>query len=211
MAHPACSYAVNGASPSHHRPCSRAFGGSSLPLPRQPSMQACICSSVLPDLGPANPRLRSYRAGGGQGLLKSRGHDGPTLAWLRHINGFCGHKLFTTIVSVESMYLFFFSVLSKLHHLPFVVDSQRVRRHFQFHFAQAIFASDACCSRVRQILPYFLNAPIRLLVELSWPSPLPGSSSSLRIFLASTLPSSTPHWSKLLMSQIAPSVNVRCS
>lgn len=58
---------------------------------------------------------------------------------------------------------------------------------------------------------YFLKAPIKLPVLASCPSPLPGSSSSLRIFLARTLPSSTPHWSKELMSQMAPSVKVRCS
>lgn len=60
-------------------------------------------------------------------------------------------------------------------------------------------------------LEYFLKAPIKPPVLASWPEPVPSSSSSLRIFLASTLPSSTPHWSKLLMSQTAPSVKVRCS
>lgn len=60
-------------------------------------------------------------------------------------------------------------------------------------------------------LEYFLKAPIKPPVLASWPDPVPSSSSSLRIFLAKTLPNSTPHWSKLLMSQTAPSVNVRCS
>lgn len=60
-------------------------------------------------------------------------------------------------------------------------------------------------------LEYFLKAPMRPPVDESWPEPVPSSSSSLRIFLASTLPSSTPHWSKELMSQMAPSVKVKCS
>lgn len=60
-------------------------------------------------------------------------------------------------------------------------------------------------------LAYFLNAPSRPPVEASCPLPAPGSSISLRIFLANTLPSSTPHWSNELMSQMAPSVKVRCS
>ena len=62
-----------------------------------------------------------------------------------------------------------------------------------------------------QRFEYFLNAPSKPPVELSWPLPVPGSLISLRIFFARTLPSSTPHWSKLLMSQTAPSVKVRCS
>ncbi len=60
-------------------------------------------------------------------------------------------------------------------------------------------------------LENLLKAPSSPPVELSCPLPAPGSSISLRIFLARTLPSSTPHWSKLLMSQTAPSVKVRCS
>ena len=53
---------------------------------------------------------------------------------------------------------------------------------------------------------------ISAFVELSWPS---GASvaacSSGMIRCASTLPSSTPHWSKLLMRQIVPWVNTLCS
>jgi len=58
---------------------------------------------------------------------------------------------------------------------------------------------------------FFLNTEIRPLVELSWSFPAPLVSSSFWIFTASFLPSSTPHWSKLLMFHTAPSVKTLCS
>mmetsp|Transcript_31668 Transcript_31668/g.51111 ORF Transcript_31668/g.51111 Transcript_31668/m.51111 type:complete len:200 (-) Transcript_31668:1211-1810(-) len=42
-------------------------------------------------------------------------------------------------------------------------------------------------------------------------APLRTLLSSLRTFVASTLPSSTPHWSKLLIPHTKPSTTVRCS
>ena len=53
---------------------------------------------------------------------------------------------------------------------------------------------------------------INALVELSWPR-LGSASlcSSGTICFASALPSSTPHWSKELIPQIAPWVNTLCS
>src|SRR5471032_1558248 len=56
-----------------------------------------------------------------------------------------------------------------------------------------------------------LAMTIRPLVELSWRSGLTSPASSAWIFLARTLPSSTPHWSKLLTSQITPCTKVLCS
>jgi hypothetical protein len=70
-------------------------------------------------------------------------------------------------------------------------------------------------SRRHFITPYkdafFLNALMSPLVLASCDVDSPASSSSAWIFLARLLPSSTPHWSKLLMFQMAPSVKVRCS
>ena len=56
-----------------------------------------------------------------------------------------------------------------------------------------------------------LNALSSPLVLESWLLFSPSSSNSAWIFLANCLPNSTPHWSKLLMFQTAPSVNVMCS
>ena len=53
---------------------------------------------------------------------------------------------------------------------------------------------------------------ISALVELSCARfGAPEACSSPSTFCASTLPSSTPHWSKLLMPQITPSTKVLCS
>lgn len=62
-----------------------------------------------------------------------------------------------------------------------------------------------------EIPAFLLKALMRPLVLASWLLLCSGSSSSDKIFLARTLPSSTPHWSKLLMFQMAPSVKVTCS
>lgn len=82
------------------------------------------------------------------------------------------------------------------------------------------------------MLAFDLKALIKPLVEPSWLDTGPGVSNSAPIFsvslsqswrekdekemgqknsLARTLPNSTPHWSKELIFQIAPSVKVRCS
>lgn len=58
---------------------------------------------------------------------------------------------------------------------------------------------------------FFLKALINPLVLASCPLLSPLCSSSERIFFARDFPSSTPHWSKLLMFHTAPSVNVTCS
>src|SRR5205807_4857207 len=53
---------------------------------------------------------------------------------------------------------------------------------------------------------------MRALVLLSWlSSGSSGASSSGTMRLASILPSSTPHWSKLFTFQIVPWVNTLCS
>lgn len=63
-----------------------------------------------------------------------------------------------------------------------------------------------------QLIPaFFLKALMRPDVLASWPETSPELSSSAWIFLARDLPSSTPHWSKELMFQMAPSVKVMCS
>src|SRR5437773_2805250 len=65
----------------------------------------------------------------------------------------------------------------------------------------------------RHVVPLSLRyRRIRLLVELSWASLgsfLPSSSGMMRC--ASTLPSSTPHWSNESMFQIVPWVKTECS
>lgn len=58
---------------------------------------------------------------------------------------------------------------------------------------------------------FLLKALMRPLVEESCLELSPGPSNSAWIFFANCLPSSTPHWSKELMFQIAPSVKVMCS
>jgi len=57
----------------------------------------------------------------------------------------------------------------------------------------------------------FLNSLMRPFVLASCPDTALSLSNSAPIFLARTLPNSTPHWSNELMFQMAPSVNVRCS
>src|SRR6185503_13158106 len=57
----------------------------------------------------------------------------------------------------------------------------------------------------------FLRWPIRPLVELSCVETGPRAASSGSIRPASCLPSSTPHWSKALISQITDSTNTLCS
>lgn len=54
------------------------------------------------------------------------------------------------------------------------------------------------------------NRPISAAVDGSW-LPVAPLSSSGRMRPAITLPSSTPHWSKLLTPQITPSTKVLCS
>ena len=66
-------------------------------------------------------------------------------------------------------------------------------------------------NRDSQIPAFFLNALINPLVLASCFVFSPLSSSSAWIFFAKDLPSSTPHWSKLLMFHTAPSVKVKCS
>ena len=56
-----------------------------------------------------------------------------------------------------------------------------------------------------------LKALISPLVEASWLETAASLSSSGRITLASCLPSSTPHWSNELISQITPCVKILCS
>ena len=65
---------------------------------------------------------------------------------------------------------------------------------------------------VTMFLCSFRYRRIKLFVELSWPSE--GSallSSSGMMRWASTLPSSTPHWSNELICQMAPWVKTECS
>ena len=49
------------------------------------------------------------------------------------------------------------------------------------------------------------------LVDASCEDTSPSAVSSGRIFLASALPSSTPHWSYELMSQMIPWTKILCS
>src|SRR6516164_1711434 len=65
---------------------------------------------------------------------------------------------------------------------------------------------------ITYLLLDFRYRRIKLLVELSWPSGgSAGLSSSGMMRWASTLPNSTPHWSKESMSQMAPWVKTLCS
>src|SRR4051812_1270272 len=57
----------------------------------------------------------------------------------------------------------------------------------------------------------FLMWLINPLVEASWLFTRPGTVNSGRIFLASCLPNSTPHWSKELMFQMMPCTKILCS
>lgn len=61
------------------------------------------------------------------------------------------------------------------------------------------------------MLDFLLNALMSPFVLLSCPVLASLVSNSVWIFFANDFPNSTPHWSKLLMFQMAPSVKVTCS